>query len=197
MSPDRSNPDRLSLDSPGEFFEINFQASADDRLNFVSMSLISNDWLFAPIGGGVALFDDNGTAMIGDITSQVYLWDAGTEEENPLTFGGGSPELREDDDDNTVRVLEIDVSEYIRAELTNYDDATGTFTLRIYNLRGEFVDTDPIRVSLGVVVVVVVVVQGEEEEDLFFTAGEPERDNGLQLLAERGDFSELLASLTE
>ncbi len=190
LSVDRSNPDRLSLDSPGEFFEIDFVATDVDGLNmnFVSMSSISNDWLFAPRGTGIELFDASGSAILGDITDQVLLWDAGTEEENVETRGGGSPELREDDDNPNVRIQDVDVSDYITVELTEYDAATSTFTMVITNLRGEFADEDPIRVSPGVVV-----LQGQNGP--FFTDGEADRGEGLQLLAERGDFSELEMSL--
>ena len=190
LSLERSNPDRLSLDSPGEFFEVKFVASPGENMSFVSMSSISNDWLFAPEGSGVVVFDENGNAILGDITDQIRLWDAGTEEENSLTFGGGNPDLREDDDNDAVRILESDVSPYLTADLVGFDVNTNEFTLRIYNLRGEFADPDPIRISPGAVAV-------HSESDPFFTAGEPQRGNGLQLLAERGDFSELQAFFAE
>lgn len=188
LSPDRSNPDRLSLDSPGEFFEIDFVAVDGANMNFVSMSSISNDWLFAPRGTGIDLFDASGNAILGDITDQVLLWDAGTEEENVETRGGGAPELREDDDNPNVRIQDVDVSEYITVELTAYNAATSTFTMVITNLRGEFATEDPIRVSPGVVV-----LQGQNNP--FFTDGEVDRGQGLQLLAERGNFEELFESL--
>jgi len=188
LSADRSNPDRLSLDSPGEFFEVDFVAPEGANMNFVSMSSISNDWLFAPRGVGINLFDNSGEAILGDITNQILLWDAGTEEENVETRGGGAPELREDDDNPNVRVQDVDVSDYISVELVSYNESTRTFTMVITNLRGEFADEDPIRVSPGVVV-----LQGQNGP--FFSEGEEDRGEGLQLLAERGDFSELEVSL--
>jgi len=190
LSAERSVPDRASLDSPGEYYDIDFVASPGANMSFVSMSSISNDWLFAPTGQGVEIFDADGQPILGDITDQVYLWDAGTEEENPATFGGGSPEDRQDDDDNTVRVLNTDVSEYLSAELTNYDAATRTFTLRITNLKGEFDVTNPIRISPGIVTL-------HAQDNPFFTAGEPDRGVGLQLIAERGNIADLWAWLNE
>jgi len=147
LSLDRANPDRLSLDSPGEFFEVDFVAPEGANMNFVSMSSISNDWLFAPRGVGINLFDNSGEAILGDITNQILLWDAGTEEENVETRGGGAPELREDDDNPNVRVQDVDVSDYISVELVSYNESTRTFTMVITNLRGEFADEDPIRFS--------------------------------------------------
>jgi len=188
LSNARSNPTRLSLDSPGEFFEIDFVAPEGANMNFVSMSSISNDWLFAPNGNGIDLFDNNGDPLLGNITDQVLLWDAGTEEENTETRGSGNPQLRADDDNSNVRIQETDVSNYLSAWLTNYDASTRTFTLRIENLRGEFETVDPIRISPGVVVL-------HTQDNPFFTVGEADRGLGLQLLAETGNFSDLLDSL--
>ena len=38
----------------------------------------SNDWFYAPAESGIDLFE-NGRGISGDITSQMVLWDAGTE----------------------------------------------------------------------------------------------------------------------
>ena len=43
------------------------------------MFVQSNDWFFAPGPDGIALFDADGNPISGDITSQVFLWNAGTE----------------------------------------------------------------------------------------------------------------------
>ena len=43
------------------------------------MFVQSNDLFFAPGGDGIALYDKGGKAVMGDVTSQVALWDAGTE----------------------------------------------------------------------------------------------------------------------
>jgi len=162
-SENRSNPTRGSLDTAGEFFEIDFVAAPGipgARMSFVSMSSISNDWLFAPEGQGIAFYDDNDQPILGDVTGQIRLWDAGTEATNMLTFGGagedGEVNLREDDDDNTVRIIQEDVSDLIRAEITEFNSDTNTFTLVITNLVGESLEEapidNPIRVSPGILV---------------------------------------------
>lgn len=194
LSSERSNPNRLSLDSPGEFFETSFRAApgagpaAAARLNFVSMSSITNDWLFAPVGRGVDIFDANGNPITGNITDQVYLWDAGTEEEDDATRGGGSPDTRQDDDNPNVRVITTDVSDMIDVVL-DYDGATQLFTLTITNLVGEF-GTNPVRVSPGLISL-------HAQADPFFTEGQPVRGNGLQLLAERGNIDEIWGYFNE
>jgi hypothetical protein len=38
----------------------------------------SNDWFYAPAESGILLFK-NGNPISGDITSEIILWDAGTE----------------------------------------------------------------------------------------------------------------------
>src|SRR5262245_9011429 len=39
----------------------------------------SNDLFYAPREEGIGLFDASGKPVAGDITSQILLWDAGTE----------------------------------------------------------------------------------------------------------------------
>ena len=39
----------------------------------------SNDLFYAPGESGIALFDAHGKPLQGDVTSQLALWDAGTE----------------------------------------------------------------------------------------------------------------------
>lgn len=62
---------------PGQPFT--FTASPGDKLQFATMFVQSNDLFFAPQNGGIALFDTGGRAMQGKVTSQVALFDAGTE----------------------------------------------------------------------------------------------------------------------
>lgn len=62
---------------PGQPFT--FTASFGDRLQFATMFVQSNDLFLAPRNGGIALFDAGGRATHGKVTSQVVLFDAGTE----------------------------------------------------------------------------------------------------------------------
>lgn len=66
---------------PGGAFEVEVEASSDSPLlSFASMFGNSNDVFFAPEGKGIALFDEAGEPIAEqDVTSQVLLWDAGTE----------------------------------------------------------------------------------------------------------------------
>ncbi len=64
--------------TPGSAYEVTISAVPGDRLTLTIMMGQSNDWFYAPVEAGIALFKD-GKAISGDITSQMILWDAGTE----------------------------------------------------------------------------------------------------------------------
>ncbi len=63
---------------PGGSYEFTFEASEGELLQFATMLVQTNDLFFAPGQNGIALFN-NGTALSGNITAQISLWDAGTE----------------------------------------------------------------------------------------------------------------------
>lgn len=64
--------------TPGAAYEFTITAMPGDRLSITTMMGQSNDWFYAPNESGIELFK-NGKAVSGDITSQIILWDAGTE----------------------------------------------------------------------------------------------------------------------
>jgi hypothetical protein len=64
--------------TPGKKFQFSFRAWPGDHLSFVTMFGQSNDAFYAPSDSGIALFNGDMPVM-GDVTSQVTLWDAGTE----------------------------------------------------------------------------------------------------------------------
>jgi hypothetical protein len=63
---------------PGASYSFTIEANVGDYLSFASMLGKSNDLFFAPGDMGIRLFKGT-TAISGDITGQVMLWDAGTE----------------------------------------------------------------------------------------------------------------------
>ena len=62
----------------GATYEVTISAMPGDRLSMTLMMGQSNDWFYAPAESGIELFK-NGKAISGDITSQISMWDAGTE----------------------------------------------------------------------------------------------------------------------
>ena len=63
---------------PGSSYSFTFAAVPGDYLSFATMFVQSNDWFFATVPSGIDLFDGD-EPLIGDITDQIGLWDAGTE----------------------------------------------------------------------------------------------------------------------
>ncbi|RMH61422.1 MAG: hypothetical protein D6677_11725 [Calditrichaeota bacterium] len=72
--------------TPGNSYSFSVNAEEGDYLSFATMFVQSNDLFYAPDGMGIALFN-NGTAVSGDVTSQIKLWDAGTEVNEKPGFG--------------------------------------------------------------------------------------------------------------
>ncbi|MFA9406369.1 MAG: spondin domain-containing protein [Anaerolineales bacterium] len=73
---DASDPGPLA---PGGEYAFEFHAEAGNRFAFATMFVQSNDLFYAPDGGGIALFNEEGMPIGGDITKFISLWDAGTE----------------------------------------------------------------------------------------------------------------------
>ena len=83
----------------GQAFEFEIQAVPGESLTFATMFVPSNDLFFAPDEAGIALFDDAGVAISGDVTDQVLLWDVGTEvNEEP---GVGPNQVQRQENANT------------------------------------------------------------------------------------------------
>ena len=89
----------VCADSPrplqtGEFYEFEVTASPETpNLSFATMLVQSNDLFLAPAENGIALFDEDGTAIgAQDVMDKLRLWDAGTEaNEEPGTGPNQAP----------------------------------------------------------------------------------------------------------
>jgi hypothetical protein len=65
--------------TPGKAYEFTISAAPGQRLTVAMMFGQSNDLFYAPGARAIALFDAKGQPLTADITSQLQLWDAGTE----------------------------------------------------------------------------------------------------------------------
>ena len=72
--------------TPGAVYEIAISAAPGDRLTLTTMMGQSNDWFYSPGESGIELFK-NGKPISGDISSQMILWDAGTEVDQEVGIG--------------------------------------------------------------------------------------------------------------
>ncbi|MFT5315539.1 MAG: hypothetical protein ACI9UK_001371 [Candidatus Krumholzibacteriia bacterium] len=97
---------------PGNSYSFTFEAEEGDRLSFATMLIQSNDLFFGFGEAGLALFDNAGAPVTGDMTSAVMVWDAGTEM-NQWPGAGTNQPFRQAgantgpaDADDTVRVVD-------------------------------------------------------------------------------------------
>jgi len=82
---------------PDNSYSFTFTAEEGDYLSLATMLVQSNDLFYAFSDGGIAMFS-NGIAKTGNVTSQIALWDAGTEvnefpgagNNQPVRGGGNS-----------------------------------------------------------------------------------------------------------
>ena len=72
--------------TPGAAYEAIVSGMPGDRLSLTLMMGQSNDWFYAADESGIELFKD-GQAINGDITTQLHLWDAGTEVDQEAGIG--------------------------------------------------------------------------------------------------------------
>lgn len=63
---------------PGQSVSFSFYAAKNQRLTFATMYGWSNDLFFAPENPGIKLYNDDGSPITGDVSSQIKLWDNGT-----------------------------------------------------------------------------------------------------------------------
>lgn len=220
---------------PGQSVTIKFNAGKGQHLAFATMYGASKDWFFAPENPGLKLYDDNGGAITGDVSSQIRLWDNGSKDDI-----SGAPESK-----IISQIPGVDASSLMNLNLA-YNLEKSEFTLTIRNtsggtayetpfspgvwavsntLGGELLNKAPFfeagkmsnpeitqiaeagnnepaamkamantGIITGLSPVLVVVYSGSENP--IFKLGERDRGNGLKEVAQKGDPTQLKASLS-
>ena len=107
---------------PGQSVSFKFKAGKGQALMFTTMYGKSKDWFFASQQPGIKLFNAQGKAITGDVSSQVKLWDNGTK--NDKTGASESNPIME--------VKGVDASKLLNVMLS-YEEPTSEFTLTIKN----------------------------------------------------------------
>jgi hypothetical protein len=174
---------------PGHAYEFSFNAGKGSFLSFATMFVGSNDLYFAPDENGLELYDGD-NPISGDLTSQVYLWDAGTEVNEVPGAGPNQPASQSGpntgmNEMGTVReISQVSdgftypaVDQTLKVTLTN--DGGSTFTLRIENLAGS---STPIAPGVWVV---------HTDAGALFEPDMAVADMGLESLAEDGNPGQL------
>lgn len=95
---------------PGGSYSFAFDAHPGDRLSLATMYIQSNDLFYGFAPTGLALFGADGTPIRGDVTTQVALYDAGTEVDEEPGIGlnqairQAAPDTGTDERGTVVRV---------------------------------------------------------------------------------------------
>lgn len=91
----------------GETATFTFTARPGDKLQFETMFVQSNDWFYAFNNGGLELFNGN-TPISGDVTSNVRVYDAGTEADTAPGTGPDQKPVQATDDQGPEEDEEIE-----------------------------------------------------------------------------------------
>lgn len=172
---------------PGNTFKFSFHAGPGHKLSFASMYGFSNDGFYAPSGDGISLFEDGAPIENADITSQIMLWDAGTEE-NQMP-GMDNPHDGMDVTDGMVKLMQ-DVNDgynygmvSTNLKVTLQHDGDHMFTLMVENMAASTTAISP----------VVWVVHSAANP--LFESGMKDYGMGLENVAETGNAAELTDNL--
>ncbi|NQV50787.1 MAG: hypothetical protein HQ507_09830 [Candidatus Marinimicrobia bacterium] len=191
---------------PGEAYEASFSAAPGSKLSFATMFVQSNDLFYAPDGDGIDLYNSNGSQVTGDVTSQIMLWDAGSEVNQEPGLGADQAPRQSGantgaaDANNMVRLATDDfsnlpaVSDVLMVSLSS--TGSTSFKLRIENVSNSSTvmtsDGGSVAVPLAPGVFVI-----HAAANALFEAGQADFGYGLAAIAEDGDPSGLAGMLAE
>lgn len=185
---------------PGQSVSISFYAAKNQRLTFATMYGWSNDLFFAPENPGITLYNEDGSPITGNVSSQIKLWDNGTRVNQAPGAGVMHPGTAEATPVNIKEVSGTDdfgntylpAAQLMNASL-NYD-GNSKFTLTIKNISGGTANETPF--SPGVWAVSYIAGDDLLLPEPIYSAGKPTA-NGLTNIAEMGDNAMLSDYLTQ
>lgn len=183
--------------TPGKEYEFTIHAGRSQNLSFATMLAATNDLFFGPDDSGIPLYDENGDPISGDVTDQVYLWDAGTEVNEEPAVGPNTvtnqPDVNTGEDENGNVLMIGDVttgfdfdypatSEIIQVTITHMEGTE--FMVNILDLSTAQLETSEGTVDAPISPGVWVVHNGDNP---LYTEGEPDLEQGLEAIAEDGN----------
>jgi hypothetical protein len=178
--------------APGQSASFTFYAGKGQAISFAAMYGNSNDLFFAPANPGIKLYQDNGTPVTGDVSSQIRLWDNGTRVNEPVGSSVTHPGVAEPVTKNVTEItLTTPASQLLKAELTH--EGGTKFTLKLTNTSGGTVNETPI--SEGIWAVSHISGTTILKQDPIYSPGKLSA-NGLLDLAETGKATPLSQYLT-
>lgn len=162
---------------PGESFKFSFHAGPNHKLSFATMYGFSNDGFYAPDGNGISLYSGD-TPNTGDITSQLMLWDAGTE----MNQMPGTGNMHDGANTNGIVQLMAAVGDgynygtvATNLKVTLDYDGNSMFTVTVKNLEGSTTGISPVAWVV------------HTTSDPLFKSGMADYGMGLENLAESGN----------
>ena len=184
---------------PGQSESFSFYAGQGHYLQFATMYVQSNDVFIGPDDTGIALYNTNGDALTGNITSTLSLWDAGTEvNEQPGVGPNQAPRQSgantgATENGNVVLLEDVNdgytyptTNELIEVTLTH--DGGTLFTATINNISSTSAIPSPFAPGVWL-------IHNAGVKPLF-TTGSPST-MGLEGLAEDGNITELSTALSD
>jgi hypothetical protein len=171
---------------PGESFKFSFHAGPNHKLSFATMYGFSNDGFYFLDGNGIGLFSGN-IPNTGDITSQVMLWDAGTEM-NQMPGAGNMHDGAETD--GIVQLMSAVGDGYnygtvaTNLKVTLDYNGNSMFTVTIKNLEGSTTGISPVAWVV------------HSMSNPLFESGMADYGKGLEDIAETGNAAPLGAYLS-
>ena len=168
---------------PGQSINFTFHAGKGQALMFATMYGASKDWFFAPENPGIKLYNDDGTPITGDVSSQIKLWDNGTKV--------GMTDEKEDAD--IMMVPGVDASKLMRLELS-YIAGSSEFKLIVTNTSGGSMNETPF--SPGVWAVSNI-FNGKLLNDMPFYSAGAKSNPGITAIAQMGDNSLLNKNISD
>lgn len=121
--------------TPGQEITFDIQATPGQRLNFATMFVSSNDWFISNNQAGIELFNEDGTPKDSFVINKNYLYDAGTEEDQPVGLGNGQPmngnnPVGTDSNSNVRRVSSLDDVQFNKGSISSAAGVTQQFDSR-------------------------------------------------------------------
>lgn len=182
---------------PGEAFEFIVKAKPGDRLSFASMYGQSNDTFVGTNEAGIALYDDGGKLVSGDVSSQVSLWDAGTEVNEPLGEGPNQGPRQAMPNSGTPENGTVEPTAFGGEWPTSVADLTNVTLIPLSSdqIKVRFENKTANAPVPSPFSPLVYVVHNSDQKDVFFTVGEKDRGLGLEYVAEYGNSESLAAAV--
>lgn len=184
---------------PGQSVSFSFSASKNQSVTFATMYGWSNDLFFAPANPGIKLYNEDGSPVTGNVSSQIKLWDNGTRVNQAPGMSVTHPGVAEATAKNIKEVAGLDDygNSYLAAsQLMNVSlayDGNSMFTLTIMNKSGGTANETPF--SPGVWAISYVAGGNPLLPEPLYSAGMATA-NGLTGIAEMGDNTALTAYAT-